>query len=283
MGIFKKTRNALIDRALSTNTGRKAAMRAAATMGNGIVYRNLGDHRLVVDSSELIGRSVLARGHFTRDMLDATIAQLAAEDRLTPQGTFIDVGANIGTHTVYANLTGRFGHFVCLEPDPRTFELLSANVALNKLADRTTLLHMGAGDAEATLQLYRVPENSGASALVAASQLAKPTAIPVKVRRLDDILDNAHVAFERTGLVWMDTEGFEPQIWAGMPRLLSGRPNIVIEYSPRLYGDAATKTFRAALLGQYPRVRAFANGRWRDIQTSEIAAVTDQIDLLLTA
>lgn len=283
MGIFERARNALIDRALATNTGRKAAMRTAAAMGNGIVYRNLGDHKLVVDSSELIGRTVLKSGHFSRDTLEAAVSFLQAAGTLPRDAIFLDVGANIGTHTVYAGLTGCFTEFVCVEPDPANLELLAANIALNGMTERVRLVNAGAGEKDDELDLYRVDQNGGASSLVAPSNGKSASAIAVKVKRLDDILAELGLGCGRVGLLWMDTEGFEPSIWKGMPMLLAAKPSIVLEYSPRIYGADLARAFCAELFGCYDRVRMLDAGSIVDCTPEALAAVTDQADVLLTA
>lgn len=281
--MLKSTRNALIDLALSTNTGRKAAMRAAAKMGNGVVYRNLGDHKLVVDSSELIGRSILKAGHFSRDTLEAAVSFLRAAGTLHRDAVFLDVGANIGTHTVYASLTGCFPEFVCVEPDPANFELLAANIALNGLTSRVRLVNAGAGDKAGELDLYRIDQNGGASSLVAPSNGRPASAVKVEVKRLDDIMAGLGIGCDRVGLLWMDTEGFEPSIWKGMPRLLAVKPNIVLEFSPRIYGADLTRSFCAELLACYGRIRVLDAGKVVDCTPEALAAVTDQIDVLLMA
>ncbi len=281
--MFKAIRNALIDRALATNTGRKAAMRAAAAMGNGIVYRNFGDHKLAIDSSELIGRSILKQGHFSREILDTTVDFLTSAGALPPNGAFIDVGANIGTHSVYASLTGRFSQLVCIEPDPANYELLTANIALNGLTSRTHLVNAGAGEQEGELHLYRVDQNSGASTLVTPSNHRSAPAAIVRVRRLDDVLAGLDISGDRVGLVWMDTEGFEPSIWKGMPQLLAAKPNIVLEFSPRIYGADVTRAFCIELFACYDRVKMLDAGGIVDCTPGTLAAVTDQVDILLMA
>ena len=47
--------------------------------------------------------------------------------------TVIDLGANIGLHTLlFAKLVGEFGHVFAFEPDTGKFEILSKNVKENK-------------------------------------------------------------------------------------------------------------------------------------------------------
>ncbi len=281
MGIFERARNALVDRALATNTGRKAAMRTAAAMGNGVVYRNFGDHKLVVDSSELIGRTILKHGSFSRDILDTAVEFLANAGALPKDAVFVDVGANIGTHTVYANLTGHFSEFICVEPDPANFELLAANIALNGMTPRVSLVNSGAGEKDGELNLYRVDQNGGASSFVAHPN-GRGKSATVTIKRLDDVLGGLGIAGDRIGLLWIDTEGFEPSVWRGMPALLETMPNVVLEFSPQIYGAAATRDFCAELFRRYDRIRMFDGARLVDCTCDGLAAVTGQADLLLT-
>src|SRR5206468_5687943 len=45
----------------------------------------------------------------------------------------VDVGANIGTHSIYsARLTGESGKVIAIEADPETAAILRENIALNR-------------------------------------------------------------------------------------------------------------------------------------------------------
>ena len=47
---------------------------------------------------------------------------------LAPGMTFVDIGANIGTHSLFAaKRIGEAGKVIAFEPDPGTFDLLTAN------------------------------------------------------------------------------------------------------------------------------------------------------------
>lgn len=280
MGLFEKARNRLLDTVLATNAGRKAAMRAAARMGNGLVYRNLGDHALVVDSSELIGRVVLKDGHFARDLFTAALAHLESNGLLKRGRAFIDVGANIGTHTVYADRSGAFARSLALEPDPATFEMLAANIALNGMGPRASALNIGAGEATAKLKLARVAENSGAATLRAAAGAGGTVEVPV--RRLDDVLKEAGLGGGDIGLLWIDVEGYEPEVWRGMPVTLSAQPPIVLEFSPSLYGPEATRGFIAAMFATYPSVQRIDAASVEAVTVEDLLGVAGQIDLLLS-
>ncbi len=69
-----------------------------------------------------------------------------AEGRYQSEGgCLLEIGANIGTHTVYFAVTGRFGRIVSVEPDPRNLSFLRKNVALNGITE------LGSGLIRATM------------------------------------------------------------------------------------------------------------------------------------
>lgn len=55
----------------------------------------------------------------------------------------IDVGANIGNHTIYWALERNANKIYCFEPLPEAFKILSKNIELNFLNDRVQLYNVG--------------------------------------------------------------------------------------------------------------------------------------------
>ena len=93
----------------------------------------------VIKADAVIGRSLVEYGEWTQSEM-AIIAQL-----IRPGMVVVDVGANVGTHTLaLAKLVGAGGHVVALEPQPFVFRLLSANLLLNGCRN-VTAINAGAG------------------------------------------------------------------------------------------------------------------------------------------
>lgn len=87
---------------------------------HGLLMYNVND--------SFIGRSIDLYGEWC----DAELAILG--QLLQPGDIAIDVGANIGTHTVFfARAVGKKGAVIALEPQRIIFQFLCANVALNAL------------------------------------------------------------------------------------------------------------------------------------------------------
>jgi len=129
---------------------------------------------------------------------------------------FVDVGANWGLFTLVAShLVGTSGRVVALEPDPRMFAKLTANVGRNHL-HQVKLFELAAADCDSELVLAphdQAGENWGISRLV-EPDLTNAAAFHVRARRLDSLLNEAGV--RTVELVKIDVEGAEALVLAGM-------------------------------------------------------------------
>ncbi len=96
-----------------------------------------------------IGRSLRTYGEYCED--DIRLFQKVVR----PGNTVLDVGANIGAHTVFfANAVGRTGRVVAIEPLRSNFQMLCANLTLNGL-DQVEPVHMAVGRKAGTVQVPR--------------------------------------------------------------------------------------------------------------------------------
>src|SRR6516164_8190152 len=107
---------------------RDVVMNALAARGH-LVLCELGDVRFFVDPSDrVVGAWLMWHGGWQRREIDAAVDVLSAAQRLPANAVFVDVGAHIGTHTIYALRTGRFARAVAFEPAPRNADLLARNL-----------------------------------------------------------------------------------------------------------------------------------------------------------
>src|SRR5215469_295865 len=119
---------------------------------------------------------------------------------LKPGMTFIDVGANIGSHTIHGSrLVGREGKVFSIEADPNTFDLLQENVRCNGIAN-ASLLNRCVCDQQGEV-LFNIDSNSARNSLVrqGASQIV------LRADRLDDLIPYG----SPVDLLKIDVEGAE--------------------------------------------------------------------------
>lgn len=175
----------------------------------------------VATSDTVIGRSLQLYGEWAEDEIDSYAALLSDGE------TIVDVGANIGTHSVA--LAARFprSQIVAFEPQPLAFSLLTANVLAAQAgnvfprncgcAERETVLHI-------TPDYEAVDWNIGAFSLVGADQ-AEGGTMPVLLVTLDDVQFRKRVQF-----IKIDVEGMEEAVLAGAKELIErDRPIIYFE------------------------------------------------------
>jgi len=129
-------------------------------------------------------------------------------------GTFVDVGANVGTFAlVMAQQVGASGRVVAIEPHPLTFGRLSFNHSASK-ATQVRLVQAAAGDADGELMIESGGGNLGATHVVTGA--ASSDAIKVPSLRLTRILDEAGLA--QVDSLKIDVEGFEDRVLIGFFR-----------------------------------------------------------------
>jgi FkbM family methyltransferase len=183
-----------------------------------------------VNANEGIGRELIRQNVF-----DIAVTETAW--RLLEEGDVaVDVGANIGYLTsLFAARVGLRGRVEAFEPHPRIFARLRKNVDNLKFgaAPVTIGLHeyaLGSRDGTARLlepSAFRI--NEGASTLVTgpdAVGVQDSAGFEIRLARLDTVLADCDI-----GLLKVDVEGFEPEVFAGAERLLARQRirNIIYE------------------------------------------------------
>lgn len=158
--------------------------------------------------------------------------------RLRPGDTFVDVGANIGYHTLVAarQLEGR-GTVVAIESSPKIYQLLQRTLADNGAAAMVRSVNRAASDAVGEVAIYAGPtQNIGLSTTVAGRGLPSEGAIPTAP--LGELLEAQEMATAR--LVKIDVEGAEVAVLRGLAAIVPQCPadvEIVVELSPLWWSD----------------------------------------------
>jgi len=241
-------------------TLRDVVMNALAARGH-LVLCELGDVRFFVDPSDrVVGAWLMWHGGWQRREIDSAVEIVSTARRLPPDAVFVDVGAHIGTHTIYALRSGRFARVVAFEPAPRNAALLARNLDANGLTHVAVIVAKAAGTAPGSAVLHLHPRNTGAHAIGAPPSLDGTARLEVPLVRVDDELEHLGVAPESVALVWVDVEGYEPQVLEGLTGLMARGVPIAFEFNPRRYSAESKARLEARLAQHYTTVHSLGRG-----------------------
>lgn len=164
-----------------------------------------------------IGRSLEVYGEW----YEAELSLL--RQAIKPGNTIVDIGANIGTHTVaFARMTGPQGFVLAFEPQTLLHGILSANLRMNDL-HWTRAYNRAVGRAHGVLKIpYSNPvqeQNFGGF-----NAFGHADGDPIELIRLDDMgLTQCH-------LIKIDVEGAEADVLAGAENTIRKfRPTLFVE------------------------------------------------------
>jgi FkbM family methyltransferase len=171
--------------------------------------------QFVVFSSDVIGQGINLYGYWEHEELEALALWL--EDNHLGGGAMLDVGANIGNHSVF--LARHFDIVHAVEPSPRTFSVLSMNAAL---APNIRCHQIAASNRNGLVAFRLETVNVGGSRIVDAP-LGDNT-IEVRCWKLDDYFQE----LEDIRLIKIDVEGHEAQAIKGMEQILRKCSPVVV-------------------------------------------------------
>ncbi|HEY2277122.1 MAG TPA: FkbM family methyltransferase [Streptosporangiaceae bacterium] len=158
-----------------------------------------------------------------------------------PGDRCVDVGANIGVHTVrLAKLVGDRGAVVAIEPDAELAVRTRRNLAINNLSNTRVIVAAATDHAADSLRLYRPgrADTNRARASLLEHDYLTGTSTSVPGVTVDD------VGARPVRLIKIDVEGHESAVVAGAAATIEqDRPAVVFEYAPELLASRAQSPF----------------------------------------
>lgn len=137
-------------------------------------------------------------------------------DRYPVHNIILDVGANIGNHSVYFARHLEYQAIIAFEPVVENYDLLRQNV---REFDRVFTRNVAVGEDDRTVRIFLDPGNMGACE-IRPNEMGRG----IQQIRLDDIFVSP------VTLLKIDVEWYEPQVLAGAKNLIEeDRPLILIE------------------------------------------------------
>jgi FkbM family methyltransferase len=157
---------------------------------------------------------------------------------LTENSNVIDVGANIGTHSVYFSKKCNKGNVIAIEPQMYIFEILSSNLLINGCFN-TIPIHAGAASSESDVRI--VNTNPFGNEKVNYGEFKVSTepdkGVPTRLIKLDRFIDLA-----KFDLIKLDVEGLELDVLEGSKKLLKKhKPFLYIEFNNKKGNDDLLK------------------------------------------
>ena len=146
---------------------------------------------------------------------------LALEALLSPGDTAVDVGANVGTHSIMmGRRVGAGGRVIAFEPVPATAWAMRENLALNRI-ENVQLVEAAVSDSCGSIEMnlfdprYSAWNSRGAPVIDGIAPVEK---VSVRAETLDEMLRTLDV--ERVNFLKIDVEGYEIDVLRGASGLL---------------------------------------------------------------
>lgn len=186
--------------------------------------------RICTSASDVLGRLVYFFGVWEPNLTNWI------SERLAPGDVFIDVGANIGYHTLLASKrVGNFGKVISIEALPPIFSILQRHLQVNG-AGNVRAVNRAAWDRESVLTFYTGSDELTVTTTAIASWAAEwnlGNRSQVSAAPLSSILRPEEVKAAR--LIKIDVEGAEWHVLSGMSSLMDSFRNdveIIVEVTP---------------------------------------------------
>jgi len=189
--------------------------------------------RYSLDLRKLIDREILFGGweQNTINFIDKN---------LIPNNTVIEVGANIGAHTlIMAKKVGSNGRIVAIEPTSYALSKLRNNIELNNFSQNITVIDSLISDDEIELNNVEINSDWGTDGRQS----------PEKVSKTTTTIDSLVSSLSITGidLLKVDVDGFDYKVLKGSVNSLKNFRPIVFcelcEYALKAQGDSISDIF----------------------------------------
>lgn len=240
------------------------------------------DHLIICDPRDLVGRSVVLHGNWGRTETEKVVAFLERQEMLSGNGVAMDLGANIGTQTLYLYLTRKFKRVIAVEAAPKNFDLLQANVRVNGWTDDIEAHHAAIYTEDGVISLnLKEEEVSGGHSLLELP--GNTNAVEVPAITVSSLINTYSIEPEQVEFVWMDIEGFDFEILQEIQKTLGSRLPVFFEFSPHFMGENKTRNFVDFVQSNYTHIYNFQNLNEYPVRLTDLdtLANTYQKDLLV--
>jgi FkbM family methyltransferase len=146
----------------------------------------------------------------------------------------LDIGANIGNHSLYWSVNTKARKIYAFEPLPQNYEILCKNVAINHLHEKVLCFNCAVGERNGNVALESLDERNMGTARFAVSEAETD----IKLVSIDAFC--AQSGLPQVDLVKIDTEGFEVSVLRGMD-------SVITKFHPVIWIEAGSDTITDVL------------------------------------
>lgn len=159
------------------------------------------------------------------------------------KGIFLDIGANIGTTSIYVNkCVNPEIKVIAFEPLKENYDLLRMNTILNQ-CENIKVEQYGLSNISGIQYMQDGGENCGGSHIVENEEQAKESITCVT---LDEYVEINAIPPQDIQYVWIDVEGHEPYVIEGAKKTLeASKAYLFMEYNSSIY--KASETYQNVL------------------------------------
>lgn len=170
-----------------------------------------------------IGNKLYFEGAFERDDISFLQTRIARSE----SPIILDIGANIGIHSIMLHKANPSAKIYAFEPSYKTKELLQFNVRCHTGDDMIQVVPVAVSNSVGKATFYEAADN-------AYSSLKDTKRKPVTVARSVEVTTIDHFSeiakLKKINLIKIDVEGFESEvIQGGVKTLMAFRPDLFVE------------------------------------------------------
>jgi FkbM family methyltransferase len=169
----------------------------------------INDREICYDPTTDIGFELFFKGSFEKKEIEI------CNNYVNDKSIILDIGANIGLHSLYFSRIVKNGLVLAFEPSRETFMLLLQNI---KGIGNILPLNIGASDSTKIADFYIASDNAYSGLKDTKRKPIKFSEI-VLCTKLDDLVSKLNL--DRIDLIKIDVEGFEQYVFYGMDDILN--------------------------------------------------------------
>lgn len=147
-------------------------------------------------------------------------------------GTFLDIGANVGTTCIYAkkNMAPNL-KYIGFEAGIDNYKMFKCNCIINEVED-ITAEYMALGEKKCKGNYHYNQYNSGGSGVSFDDEEGST----INIQSLDEYIEQKGIKSENVTCIWLDTEGCEAEILLGAKELITSKKiPLMQEFNPLTY------------------------------------------------